>query len=307
MKALIRKIVKMAFSGVMEEVRDELSANRLLMGQLLAQQKSGLGANANIQDAEFKVFSQNGEDGIIQHLLRHVPIENEVFVEFGVSDYRESNTRFLLQNDNWKGLVLDGSADNVRTIRADAIYWKHDLTAERHFITKDNINTIISAAGIGGDIGLLSVDIDGNDYWVWQAIDVVQPRIVICEFNSVFGAKHSVTVPYDESFNRRSAHHSCLFFGASLSALCALAAQKGYDFVGCDSMGVNAFFVRSDLDHGMKRTTVEDGYVESPHRESRDVAGNLTYVSGAERVALIADMEVVDVTTNSRVRLGDLA
>ena len=170
----------------------------------------------SLRGYEVQAFSQWGEDGIIQYLIRKIPIENRVFVEFGVGDYTESNTRFLLQNDNWTGLVIDSSPDNATSIKKDPIYWRFNLKVECAFIDAENISQIITNAGISGDIGLLSIDIDGNDYWVWQAIDCIKPRIVICEYNSLYGPQAKVTIPYDRSFVRTKAHYSNLYYGASL-------------------------------------------------------------------------------------------
>jgi hypothetical protein len=122
---------------------------------------------ADVRQAEFRVFSQWGEDGIIQYLVARVPIQRRVFVEFGVENYAESNTRFLLLKDQWSGLVIDGSPEHIDYIRRDPIYWATSLKAECAFVTKDNINALLTGNGIAGDIGLLSVDIDGNDYWIW--------------------------------------------------------------------------------------------------------------------------------------------
>ncbi|MFM6025585.1 MAG: hypothetical protein ACKPER_22095, partial [Dolichospermum sp.] len=124
----------------------------------------------SIFDNEFRAFSQWGEAGIIQFLIRNVHISRKIFVEFGVQNYTESNTRFLLINNNWSGLVIDGGLEEITYIKNDPIYWQYNLKAINSFITKDNINQILSDNGIQGEIGLLSVDIDGNDYWVWQAI-----------------------------------------------------------------------------------------------------------------------------------------
>ena len=126
-------------------------------------------------DHEFKVYSQWGEDGIIDHLVQSIPITNKTFVEFGVETYTEANTLFLLKHRNWNGLVIDGSPDNVESIRRGSVLWKYDLAADCSFITKDNINEIISRNGISGDIGLLSVDIDGNDYWVMAGDRLREP------------------------------------------------------------------------------------------------------------------------------------
>lgn len=129
----------------------------------------------NLEEVEFQVFSQRGEDGIIQYIISQIEVTNKIFVEFGVEDYTESNTRFLLINNNWSGLVIDGSKDNIKFIKKDFIYWKYDLTAYHSFITKENINELISKYTDCSDIGLLSIDIDGNDYWIWEAITVIKP------------------------------------------------------------------------------------------------------------------------------------
>ena len=176
---------------------------------------------SGFRESEFRVFSQWGEDGIIQFLLQHVPIKRPLFIEFGVENYIESNTRFLLTNNQWSGIVIDGSDENIEYIKRDPIYWAANLKAVSAFITKDNINELITQNGITGDIGILSIDIDGNDYWVWKAIDCVSPSIIICEYNSLFGPVAEVTTPYDPAFVRDTALFSKVYYGASISALCS--------------------------------------------------------------------------------------
>ena len=259
-----------------------------------------------LREAEFAVFSQWGEDGILQYLISRVPIAEQTFIEFGVEDYLEANTRFLLVHQNWSGLVLDGNPAQTDAIKKQDIYWRHDLTALPAFITRENINALI-AQRFRGDVGVMSVDVDGNDYWIWEAIDVVSPRIVICEFNSVFGVKRAVTVPYDPEFFRTTAHHSNLYFGASLPALHRLAERKGYVFVGCTRAGNDAFFVRRDVAQNVRALTAEEGYVLSKARESRDAAGHYNFVSGADRLPLIAHLEVFDVDLQKNVRLAEVA
>lgn len=260
----------------------------------------------NISDAEFKVFSQWGEDGIIQYLIHSIEIPNKTFVEFGVQNYEESNTRFLLINDNWKGLVLDGSKEFIEYIKRDPIYWRYNLKAENLFITKDNINDVLVNNGIQGDIGLLSVDIDGNDYWVWDAINVIQPRIVICEYNSIFGSKLKVTTPYREDFVRENYHYSFLAYGASISALNDLAIKKGYCLVAGNKAGNNVFFVREDVmqKSGLRGCLVEEAYRESQFREGRDREGRLTFASMAERRKQIEGVEVYNFETGENELFG---
>jgi hypothetical protein len=307
MKKAIKKILT-PFIRKYDKYKNEVELNRILLGKIyfdLLNTKNSSSAKT-ITDYEFRVFSQSGEDGIIQYLISQVPIKNDTFVEFGVEDYSEANTRFLLQNNNWKGLIIDGNSDNIESIKSRDLYWRYELTAVSSFITRENINDIIKSAGISGDIGLLSIDVDGNDYWIWETINVISPRIVICEYNSILGNKEAVSVPYDPSFYRNAKHYSNLFFGASLKALCFLAEKKNYHFVGCSLSGANAFFVRKDVSGNIKPVNCNEGYVKSRARESRDKEGNLTYISGDARVKIIGEMDVVDVITGEVKKVNNL-
>ena len=252
----------------------------------------------NLSDAEFKVFSQWGDDGIIQYLINHLSIANKSFIEFGVEDYQEANTRFLLVNDNWSGLVLDGSPENILKIKKDEIFWKYDLRAKSAFITAENINELINEEGIEGEVGLLHIDIDGNDYWIWKALEVVDPIIMIVEYNSIFGSKRAITIPYSDDFYRFKAHYSGLYAGASLKALCDLAEKKGYSFIGCNSAGNNAYFVKKGYCKDLKILNSETGYVESKFRESREENGNLNYKREGDRIEVIKDMPIYNTDTN---------
>lgn len=246
--------------------------------------------------AEYRVFSQWGEDGILDWLISRVPIVNKRFVEFGVEDYTEANTRFLLTNRNWSGLIFDGDAGNVATVQRKEIYWKHDLTAVAAFITRENINDLLRQHGMQGDIGLLSIDIDGNDYWVWRAIDAVSPRIVVIEYNSRLGPARAVTVPYRADFNRAGIHHSMIYYGASLKALWKLGRQKGYELICCNSAGNNAFFVRNDvLPAGLHTATADDAFVRAKFREARDEAGSLNFMGPDAEERLLAELEWIEV------------
>ncbi|MEO6327857.1 MAG: hypothetical protein ABIO55_02945 [Ginsengibacter sp.] len=252
----------------------------------------------NIKNAEFKVFSQWGDDGIIQFLVNYLDIREKTFIEFGVEDYRESNTRFLLMNNNWKGFVMDGSGDFINNIIASEYYWKYELTAQALFVDQDNINQFIIENGIEGEIGLLHIDIDGNDYWIWKKIDVIQPIIVIVEFNSVFGINNPWTIPYNKTFKRTDAHYSNLFWGTSLLSLCDLAKEKSYLFIGTNSAGNNAYFVKKGKEKGLKILNAEEGYTQSKYRESRNLSGELTYLSGKKRLEEIKGCEVYNTRTN---------
>jgi hypothetical protein len=261
---------------------------------------------SDFRKAEFRVFSQWGEDGLIQYLLSHVPIERRIFVEFGVENYTESNTRFLLTNNQWAGLIMDGSLENISYVRNDPIYWATNLKSENAFITRENINDLISKNGITGDIGLLSVDIDGNDYWVLEAIDVISPRIIICEYNSQFGPTAKVTTPYAPSFTREAAHFSKIYYGASIAALNALALRKGYSLVASNAAGNNVFFVRNDLLGGLAVLTPQEAYVRAQFREFHDETGRLTFDDFERRLEKISHLPVYDLDRDQIVSIGEV-
>jgi hypothetical protein len=277
------------------ENQDE--AALILLGKLHVDKVKKLSKVKSLEEVEFKVFSQFGEDGIIQYLINKLKIDNKIFVEFGASNYLESNTRFLLMNDNWQGLIIDGSKENIEFIKNDRIYYRHQLTALNQFITKENIDALIKKNISQEDIGLLSIDVDGNDYWIWDQIKSIKPIIVVCEYNSLFGAKNALTVPYQKDFQVSKAHYSCLYYGASLGALVDLGKQKGYDFVGCDSEGVDAFFVRNGFSSKFKKLTAEKGFVRGKFRISRSREGDFSYLSRAEAIKLIGPLKVYNLRT----------
>lgn len=278
----------------------------LNQAKLLAEQNKHKQDVRDLSEVEFQAFSQRGEDGILQYIIGKIDVPNRIFIEFGVEDYTEANTRLLLVADHWSGLVIDGDPANIRFIQEDFIYWKYDITALHTFITKDNIDGLITSYTDCRDIGLLSVDIDGNDYWVWEAITSISPRIVVCEYNSAFGPTQKLSVPYDKSFVRSRAHHSELYFGASLAAFCELAEKKGYDFIGTAGAGVNAFFVRKDCSAPFRKYTAEEGFRESQNRDSKDEKGNLSFLRHDARLAVIKEMPVVDVSTGRLHTIKDL-
>lgn len=278
-------------------IKREVESQNVLMAKLLNQYNFAKKISS-LNEVEYKVFSQFGDDGIIQYLVNTLSIEPKTFVEFGVENYVESNTRLLLINNNWSGLVMDGNKSHIDYITQDEISWRHNLKAVCAFITKENINSLLEDNGFTGEIGLLSIDIDGNDYWVWKEITVVNPVVVIVEYNSIFGADRAVTIPYKHDFERSKAHYSNLYWGTSLKALCVLAEEKGYYFVGSNSAGNNAYFVRKDKIGSLKPIQARDGYVVSQFRDSRDEEGHLSFKTGSERVAAIRGLKMINVETN---------
>lgn len=308
MLKIVRQVLARVFgiSPQLAMLQREIDENRVLAARVLINQIKSLGPLESITDAGFKVFSQWDDDGIIQYLVHHLAVEPKTFIEFGVQDYRESNTRFLLMNNNWTGLVIDARREYIDYIVKDDIYWRYDLTAVCAFIDRDNINGIFVGNGFEGEIGILSIDIDGNDYWIWDAITVVEPVVVIIEYNSLFGDQRAITIPYEPKFDRTQAHYSNLCYGASLKALCLLAEKKGYEFIGSNSNGNNAYFVRKDKIGKLRKLSAEQGYVRGKYRESRDRKGRLTYTSGDKRLRTIQNMFVYDIEKDTTIKIRDL-
>lgn len=287
-------------------VKKELEELKILEAKNLINNFKNLKGIKNFEEIEFKVFSQFGDDGIIQYLIHALDLQTKIFIEFGVGDYTEANTRFLLINNNWKGLIIDSNKGYIDKIKNEEIYWRHDLAAVCSFVTCENINHIFESNGFTGEVGILSIDIDGNDYWVWKEIKTVNPVIVIVEYNSVFGPDFALSIPYSSKFHRTKAHFSNLYWGGSLKALTHLGREKGYYFIGSNSNGNNAYFVRKDKIGKMKRQTVKSGYVVSKFRESRDRKGRLSYISGKERLKVIQNMPIVDIEKNKQLFLKDV-
>ena len=301
-KFLISKIKKISNIG-----KGSNEVQKLALGKMLSK-KNKLKTIEKIEDIEFKIFSQFGDDGIIQFLIDKLEIDYEYqnFVEFGVEDYSEANTKFLLLNNNWSGLILDSSNENIENIKKKIFFWKFELEAIKSFITKENINSVITNSNINRKkIGILSIDIDGNDYWVWKEINVIDPLIVIVEYNSTFGFEKKISIPYKQDFERSKAHHSNLYWGASIEALKFLAKQKGYKFLTTNSAGNNAYFIKENIFDKIKLDLKKNTY-QSKFRESRDESGKKTFINYDQRLSIIGHLEVEDVETNKLYKISEL-
>lgn len=212
-----------------------------------------------IDNHEVKVFSQSGEDGIIQFILSKIKNKNFTFVEFGCENYIESNTRYLLYNNNWKGLIIDGSKKNIEEIKKSNYYWKYNLTVLKEFITKDNINNLLKKNKFNENLGLLSIDLDGNDYWILKELKHILPDIIICEYNSLLGKKNSLSFKYDENFIRSNNSFSKINYGASIKAICELLNDK-YFLVYGNKFGNNLFFVNQKFKNLIQEKSIDECY-----------------------------------------------
>ncbi|MGB2579914.1 hypothetical protein AAIR98_001833 [Elusimicrobium simillimum] len=200
---------------------------------------------AKLNLSEFKVFSQGGEDGLIQEIFKRIgTTPNRFFVEFGVETGVETNTTYLLHN-NWRGAWIDGGQENINAINQSfkSVIADGKLKVLQSFITAENIESLFAQAAVPYEFDLLSIDIDRNDYHVWSAINKYSPRVVCIEYNAIFRPGCEFIVPYDP----QATWDGTTNFGASLQSLYNLGETKGYTLVACTFSGVNAFFVRDDL------------------------------------------------------------
>lgn len=235
---------------------------------------------------EKKIYSQNGEDGIIEFIFSKIGTTNKFSVEFGVGNGFQSNTAYLLEKKGWKGLMMDYGADQeihwrgvlkkawsnrklglMKNVRKDTTFFKKiigqakrssqfqlDIKIEK--VTAENIQNLFEKYKVPKNFDLLSIDIDFNDYWVWNAIIDYSPRAVVIEYNPSIPYTESRVVPYDPEGKWDGSN----YYGASLLALKNLGLEKGYTLVGCDNNGVNAFFCKSDLISGFRIKDIQDLY-----------------------------------------------
>ena len=189
----------------------------------------------------FGMYSQNEEDGLILSIFRRAGVANRRFVEIGCG-VKGGNSGFLARELGWSGLMIDARRGAVEKIRIK--FSGHDVRAEKQRVTRESVNAFLESTGFAGEIDFLSIDIDGNDYWVWEAITACSPRVVGIEYNWLFGPSRAVTVPYDPLFVLDEAPTRS-YRGASIAALVHLGRRKGYRLVVGER--VNAFFVRHDV------------------------------------------------------------
>jgi len=284
----------------------QIDVIKMNQGRILAGMQR-VAAPGPLWQHEFKIFSQWGEDGILQFLINNLTIVNHTFIEFGVEDFSESNCRFLMMKDQWRGYVIDGSPANIERLRSSYFFWQSELNCKASFVTRENVVALLDESEFDKELGILSVDIDGVDYHVLEALVAWRPAILIVEYNDAFGWERPVSVPYDPSFVRRQIHPSNQYWGANLPAFHYLEKQRGYALVGTNSVGSNAFFVRRELlNDCVREVDLASCVRQASFRDSRGARGELTFLSGLGRTRAMAEMPLVDVATGASLRVGDL-
>jgi predicted O-methyltransferase YrrM len=232
------------------------------------------------------ITSQNEEDGILLTLLREAGIGDARFLDIG-SGMGGGAVAMLAQECGWRGLMVDGNADHVKLARPR--FPEGRISVVHAFVTRDNVNDLVARHGLAGDIDVFSLDIDGNDYWIWEALRACSPRIVAVEYNAFFGLARAVTVPYDAAFDRHNLPPllSRNYFGASLPAFVRLGRRKGYRLVTTDASGLNAFFLRHDVAAHIPECPVD----QLPYRETDAGKYDDVLAAAAEMGVPLVDVE----------------
>lgn len=211
-----------------------ISALGLSLSVLSASPQNSLSSyTINLSDFEHSVFSQNGEDGILEKLFEVLGILNEgTYVELAVDHDSEGNTPYFRENYGWKGVSLDSGFQDP------------SINVYKEAVTVENVNEILENYDTPYEFDLLSIDLDYNDFHVWKAIDdSYRPKVVIIEYNSSLQPTEDLVVVY----NATKGWDGSNYFGGSLLAFTRLANEKGYSLINTDKKGVNAIFVRNDL------------------------------------------------------------
>jgi hypothetical protein len=201
-----------------------------------------------ISETGFRAFSQFEEDGMLLFIFSILGMENKTFVEIGADDGVNSNAANLYFNFGWSGLFVDGNPKSIRRGRKFYNKYPHPWFYKPKFVcskvTRENVNELLTSSGVQGEIGLLSIDIDGNDYWIWDAINSIRPKVVVIETHIEFGMEN-IVVPYDPNYQAPGKHP--IYNGASPVAMQKLGAKKGYRLVGANDLGFNFIFVEESL------------------------------------------------------------
>jgi hypothetical protein len=309
-KNYARILIRNAFRKLRQLLQPEISNLKFLLGQSSILSSRALSQNFNfLWDAEVKVYSQWGEDGILDYICETVGTSKPNVVEIGAGNFIECNSRFLAEFRGANVLLVDTRKDLTITAMNSSIYWKSQIIPHIEWVTPNNVNDIIS---IGkkefGKIDILSIDLDGNDYWVLKSANLSDIDVLVVEYNAIFGSVRAVTIPRNDKFDRFSAHFSGLYYGASLRAFVNLLESKGYILLGTNRVGNNAFFIKHNLREKFKIAVPVnlDKFVDWRVRDSRDKDGRLSYLNKNDRVNIIGHLPLLEVPTGKLINLNNL-
>jgi len=298
-------LIKESIGRLLSQKFFQVSNTRFELGQSAIMASRAASPNfRNLWDAEVKVYSQWGEDGILDYLVSRLGISKPKVLEIGAGNFSECNSRFMAENLNASVVAIDSRSDLLDSIKASTLNWKNHILGIEAWVTPLNINSLVSQGReFMQGIDVLSLDLDGNDYWIIEGADLKETHIIVVEYNPLFGGKSEVTVPRDDAFDRTTKHESRLYYGASLLAFVSVLNRKGFSFVGTNRVGNNAFFIASGKANliPFKPNPTDPVYYDWRIRESRGPDGELSFLSGLARQLAIGSLPLVDLTNNQLI------
>lgn len=308
----LRDFLREGLSPHRDQILAELRTIREQLAQLqVASARTNPREVSSFAAVEFKAFSQFGEDGILNFICDTLNIPKPRILEIGAGNYSEGNSRFLVTARMGSAVLVDSDPSLALRVRATEDSWKGPVIPLTLWVTPSTIPNIqlMAEAELGG-IDILSLDIDGNDYWVAEAIDFTRLAVVVVEYNPHFGARMAVTVPRDDQFSRLSAHASGLYYGASLRAWVDLFEARGFVFLGTNLASHNAFFVhkQSSKDFAKLIASVDSSLQSYMDFRVRDVRGDdnkLNYLSPTSQMDRIKDLPLVHTQTKEQITVED--
>ena len=306
---LVNRILNKFFSNNL--FRRNLDEIRLQNGNIYSfLLKTNLQNIKSLDELTFKTFSQNNEDAILEYLILSLKLNNINFVEVGTEDYSESNTRFLYEKYNCKGLIIDNTKNLYDKVSKLLPIWKGRLEIEETLVNANNINYLLKKHSLDNFLDIFSIDIDGIDYWIIKELPENISKIFIAEYNPYFGPKLEVTVPNIDNFNRTKYHFSNLCWGMSLKALINLMMKKNYSFIGSNLLRNNAFFVKKEYMKYLSINEVDlsnlEHFTNANYRESKNQKGELLYLNPEKNLEFIRECEVFDIIRNKNCMIKDI-
>lgn len=264
----------------------------------------------SLDEISFKVFSQNNEDAILEYLILSLKLKDIKFVEIGTEDYSESNTRYIYEKYNCDGLIVDNTSNLISKVSQHLDVWKGNLAIEENFVNIENINILINKYFPNKSIDIFSLDIDGIDYWILKELPDDISKVIVAEYNPYFGPDLEITVPYSQNFNRSEYHSSNLCWGMSLRALINLMEDKGFDFVGSNSLRNNAFFIKNEFINLLSLDSIDTSnlknFTNARFRENRSKTNKLELSSPDENLNIIQDCKVLNLKNDKIYKIKEL-
>jgi len=281
-----------------------LKLNRTLIGtNALLIQRNNYKNVTKITDCELKIFSQFGEDGIIDFILNTIKLNKVIrFVEIGVGNYEEANTRYLIESRPCSGLIIDKDRQ-INFVKKRNFYWQNSIQICNRTVSPENINKILEDHNFLKNFDLLSLDVDGLDYWILSELDLQSTSVLIIEYNPIFGSDYKITIPNLKNFCREDYHK--YYFGMSLKALKEICEKKGFYFIGSNSSNFNAFFVNNkyrDLFQNIKIENIEY-YTQFYFDEARDEKIKKSHI---EFLNKILNFDVYDIDKSKLVKIKNI-